>query len=207
MINDFFDKVYCLNLDSRRDRWAECQQIFQQNNLDVERVSAVYGKDLNLPIEGIKPGAMGCSLSHYFIVKMAKQLGLKNVLILEDDIEFAPDLQDQFNEYVQQLPTDWHMLYLGGNHGIGFPLQPLTANLSQMRFSYTSHAVGLNHTIYDTVLQSIINLRAPVDVCYAHVQYNNNAFVFNPHLAWQRSSYSDVEQADVNYEFLKNHNQ
>ena len=44
--------------------------------------------NLDFPPE-IKEGAVGCALSQFFAIKYAKQLGLNNFLLLEDDIQFG----------------------------------------------------------------------------------------------------------------------
>ena len=203
MINNFFDKVYCLNLDSRDDRWQQCLQQFQKHNLTVERVSAINGHKLNLNIPGVKPGAIGCSLSHQLAIRLARQNQYNSVMILEDDVEFADDLQQQFSEYVNQMPDNWDIIYFGGNHQN--PIIPVSANVSRIQFSYAAHAVAFRHTVYDMLLEFSSNLQVAVDVAFAHAQYRSNAFVFTPHLAWQRDSFSDIEQTDVSYQFLKNH--
>ena len=41
ILNEFFDKIFCINLDSRPDRWEECEKMFSHYNLEVERVSAI----------------------------------------------------------------------------------------------------------------------------------------------------------------------
>jgi len=203
MLNDFFTKIYCLNLDHRPDRWQQCQQQFQHHGLTVERVSAINGHKLNLNIPGVKSGAMGCSLSHQLAVRLAKQNSYDSVMVLEDDVEFADGLQRQFAEYVQQIPQDWHIIYLGGNHQV--KPEPVSTNVSRIRFSYAAHAVAFRRPVYDLLLDLSSNLQMPVDVAYAHAQNHCNAYVFTPHLAWQRESFSDIEQTDVSYQFLKSH--
>ena len=72
---DNFDKVYCINLDSRKDRWKECVIEFNKIGIldEVERFSAVKHER----------GIAGCTLSHYEIIKKCKKDGCKNVLIFE----------------------------------------------------------------------------------------------------------------------------
>ena len=77
MINDYFDKLICINLDKRKDRLIESQQQWSANNLIVERMSAVEGnpmgwrhvRDRDAGINEIKNqnhgyGAAGCMASH-----------------------------------------------------------------------------------------------------------------------------------------------
>ena len=46
MINDYFDKLICINLDKRKDRLEESHQQWKANDLIVERMSAVEGNPM-----------------------------------------------------------------------------------------------------------------------------------------------------------------
>ena len=41
-MKNYFDKIYCINLDSRPERWDECLVEFNKLELEVERVEGVY---------------------------------------------------------------------------------------------------------------------------------------------------------------------
>ena len=47
-LNDFFDKIYCINLDDRKDRMVAAAKQFHKHNLWVERVPGIKGSDMNL---------------------------------------------------------------------------------------------------------------------------------------------------------------
>ena len=82
-MKDYFDKIYCINLKHRKDRWQESLIEFDRLNIthDVERFEAIESK----------PGIVGCTASHYKIVQDAKIKGYKNILILEDDVKILRD--------------------------------------------------------------------------------------------------------------------
>ena len=42
-LNDFFEKIYCINLNRRMDRYKECVEEFKKINANVERFSAIDG--------------------------------------------------------------------------------------------------------------------------------------------------------------------
>jgi GR25 family glycosyltransferase involved in LPS biosynthesis len=72
------DRMYYINLDRRGDRRGEVEAEFTKMGLTVERFSAIDRK----------PGIVGCGLSHLAVLKLARERGLKNVLIFEDDFQF-----------------------------------------------------------------------------------------------------------------------
>jgi glycosyl transferase family 25 len=207
MLNEYFDKIFCINLDSRPDRWKEAKEQFDGLQINVERISAIKGTDLNLdwPPE-IKEGAVGCSLSHLFVMKMAKHLQLNNYLVLEDDIEFDENFNEKFLDiYENQVPKDWDMLYLGGQHFHGMNLQQISENVFKCEYTLTTHSFAVKNTVYDLFINKLIDITKPCDVHFAESHKHINAYVIIPHLTWQGQSYSDVENANVDYTFLKQH--
>lgn len=206
-LNDYFDKIFSINLDSRPDRWKSAEIQFNKHDLDVERISAIKGADLNLdwPPE-IKEGAVGCSLSHLFTMKMAKQMNLSNYLVLEDDIEFDENFNEKFsNIYENEVPSDWDMLYLGGQHFHGMNLKQISEHVYKCEYTLTTHSFAIKNTVYDKFINRLIDITKPCDVHFAEEHKNINAYVIIPHLTWQSRSYSDVENANVDYTFLKQH--
>lgn len=205
-LNDFFDKIYCINLDDRKDRMQESAKQFSKHNLLVERVPGIKGADMNLdfPPE-IKEGAVGCALSQLFTIKLAKQVRAKTFLLLEDDIEFDPDLNSKFNKYYAEVPSDWDMLYLGGQHFHGMNLTQVSEHIFKCEYTLAAHSVAFKYTVYDRFINKLIDITKPCDVHYAESHREINAYVIVPHLTWQRESYSDIEKVNVDYSFLKDH--
>lgn len=205
-LNDYFDKIFCINLDERTDRWKQAKEEFDKHNLIVERVSGINGSKMNLSFPSeIKEGAVGCALSQLFCIKYAKQIGLNNFLLLEDDIEFDSNMNATFNECFQEVPDDWDMLYLGGQHFHGMNLTKITQHIYKCEYTLAAHSVVLKNTVFDRFIDKLVDITKPCDVHYAESHKDINAYVIIPHLTWQRSSFSDIEKINVDYSFLKNH--
>ena len=93
MIQDYFDKIICINLAKRPDRWKQVTQEFAKAGItNVQRYYAIDGNPMGwkyVPdgktLNQIKPqswdGAAGCMASHVNIWKLAKENNWKNVLI------------------------------------------------------------------------------------------------------------------------------
>jgi len=168
LLQTTFEKIYCMNLDSRPDKWALCEEEFKKYNiLDiVERFPAiaVYNS------VGMTT-AHGCAKSHLSIIENAKKDKLDNVLILEDDLYFLDyciDYKDKNKKEIIKsdpreilalgLPEankiDWDFFYLGYN--IKLPQfcnkKILSDNLFQSTLQLTTHAYAIRHTAYDYVL-------------------------------------------------------
>jgi glycosyl transferase, family 25 len=201
MINEYFDKIYCVNLDKRKDRWEQVQKEFKKHNLNVERFSAIEGNPDNIPTK-IVSGHVGCVLSHYNIIKKAEEENLEQILILEDDVVFDENLQEKFKMFITQTPKDWDMLYFGGNHNHE-PLKKISENVYKVHNTYTTHAYAIRKSVFPVVLKMFPKLSHEVDVMYSVLQRSFECFVFRPHIAWQRDGYSDILEREVNYDFLK----
>jgi GR25 family glycosyltransferase involved in LPS biosynthesis len=70
-----FPPVFVINLEDRKDRWAEIQESFRNWPVQLERIDAVRAS----------PGWKGCFESHKKVVQLAKDKGYPWVLVLEDD--------------------------------------------------------------------------------------------------------------------------
>lgn len=201
-LNDYFDAVFCVNLEKRSDRWETCKKEFQRHNISATRYSAIDGKSLNSDVfPNISlfetPGQLGCLLSQYNVIKIAKMCGYSSVLILEDDVEFCDDFNEQLESKMRDVPEDWDMIFFGANH-ITRPAK-ITDNVYKMVRAYSAHCYAIKDTMYDFLIQTISQFREPLDVIYANLQPSINAYVINPHLVWQRPGYSDICDLNVDY--------
>lgn len=117
--NTYFDKIYCINLDRRPDRWETVKEKFDKLNIKVERFSACDGNDLPPEVlqtyQGINKYEVACMISHYNVIKDAKQNNYTRILILEDDVMFAQNFMDKFFASAQKLPDDYKIWYLGAS--------------------------------------------------------------------------------------------
>ena len=222
---NFFDKIFCINLDDRQDRWKECCDIFNKYEINnkVERFPAF--KFIHQDPQLLKAmGQIGCSMSHFAITKKAKEQNLKNYLVLEDDFSFEYELEILFNHLnksILDLPNDWDMFYLGGNldssYGV-FPIEKWSPNLYKLNSCHTTHAFSVNNKIYDLILEkspkmeneSIIkwyNENTVIDVYFSkHILSKNKCFIANPLLSFQRPSFSNIEQGQHDYKNWMIHN-
>jgi len=214
LINDFFDGVFCLNIDERTDRWEESKKQFEKHNLNVIRYPAIKGSKLNSPILGQDvnyyiAGGVGGNLSFMSMIKTAKILGWKNFLVFEDDVALHNNLNELWDKIQPQIPENWDLIYFGGNHWF-WPSdyekilpEKYNENIYRVYNTVCLHAIGINHTMYDRIIQETHRIERPTDVNIGELQRSCMAIVTRPHLAWQRPSHSDVLQGYVDYSFLE----
>jgi GR25 family glycosyltransferase involved in LPS biosynthesis len=201
MLNDFFDKIYCINLDKRVDRWEESSKVFEKYNIKVERISAIDGSKLQNNSQ-IKSGALALTLTVYNVITDAIKNKCEKILILEDDIEFTDNILN-FTDTIKHLPDDWDLLYFGGNHNIhAGETPPVKVNnfFNKLHNTYSTHAIGVSSSGLKIISDKLNGDLKEIDVMYADLQKTNNVYCFNELTATQRISFSDIENVVTNYQ-------
>jgi GR25 family glycosyltransferase involved in LPS biosynthesis len=201
---DFFDEIYCINLDHRTDRWEKVQKEFESVGLipKVQRFSAIKHED----------GRLGVIKSNLAIVKIAKEKGLKNVLVFEDDVHFINDPVNTLEKAISQIgKLDWWLFYLGAN--THQPLEIITKskpNLLILKNAFAVHAMCYSYHTYDFFIrkydgmENIAEYSDILDVFIAgYFQRKNLCLVVNPIIATQSASFSDIEKQNVSYDFIE----
>lgn len=109
-LNNYFDKIYCINLNRRIDRWKRISKMFLEYNVDVQRIEAFDGQVIGSPNK-LRPSQYGCLLSHKFVYEDAVKNNYGKILILEDDAYFDKNI----NSYDFTKLPEWDVLYLGAS--------------------------------------------------------------------------------------------
>jgi GR25 family glycosyltransferase involved in LPS biosynthesis len=203
-LKKYFDKIYCINLDRREDRWEESVKEFEKWGLldQVERYSAIDGTTLENSYN-INNGELGILNTHLNIIEESLLKKYGNILIIEDDIEFTDNIK-LLDEYMSLIPNDWDMIYFGGNHNkhMGKKINYLNEKIIKLEETYGIHCVAINNSIYDLILNVVEKRKKPIDVYYADIQKNYNCYGFNPSIGLQRVSYSDIQNKVMDYKWL-----
>lgn len=204
-LKKYFDKIYCINLDHRKDRWDDSVKELQKWGLldEVERFNAINGKDIITDNNFINKGEMGILLTHKTIIEECVEKKYKNILIIEDDIEFTSEI-DKIDDYMSSIPEKWDMIYFGGNHNthMGNKLNFVNDKILKLNMTYGIHCVAINNTIFDLIINLLDKQKKPVDVYYSDIQKAYDCYGMHPSVALQRESFSDIQNENVNYKWL-----
>lgn len=133
---EFIDKVIYINLDHRQDRRDIMKTFFEKGNIPEDKIirySAILGKK-----------GVGCLKSHTNVLQMAKNNNWKNVLILEDDLEWL-----HFEEGYKQLEEllkqpRWDVIQLVGWY--------VKYDFPRIYYTLNAGAYIVNSCYYDTLL-------------------------------------------------------
>ena len=199
----FFPLKVCINLERRPERWQRIQRACTAQGIDsVQRFSAIDGNKIALPRDWIhSPGAYGCLLSHVQVVRNARDAGASSVLIFEDDAVFDPHLKDKFPIWIDDLPSDWDMLFLGALHK-DEPVK-ISEHIGRITKANSTFAYAIRNTVFDAFIE--LNSRAEhvLDMNSYLLQERFNCYCFMPNLVWVESEYSDVQNRVENHWYLE----
>ncbi len=173
---DFVDKIYCINLDSRKDRWQQVTHQFEKVGIVdyVERISAIVDKDPR----------KGCLDSHFYCINDSIKNGYENILIFEDDVYFVDFDCEILAEAINFIVHDlhWDLFYLGGN--VMYPAKFVYKHVFKTRF-FSTHAYIVNQRAFKKILRASI----PIDKWYA---WNTVSYGLYPMYATQDETFSDI---------------
>lgn len=152
-IDQFFDRVYYINLDKDTRRNKNILEQFEKFNIKkFTRVPGVimnhkevspllYRNMLEKSNDKYYDGSLGCRAAHLHAIIDAKQNDYKRILILEDDIEFHIDPNELLAGNIGYISDQWDFLYFAGLEEMMFRGQIILA-----------HAVGISSKIFDDII-------------------------------------------------------
>jgi GR25 family glycosyltransferase involved in LPS biosynthesis len=199
-MSKFIDKIFYINLDKREDRREEIENELKKYNLKAERYPAVH-----TPNSGI----VGCGYSHLNVLKLAKERGYNNILILEDDFEFIvtkEEMEESLNNlFINHIDFDVCM--------ISYIVQqseeiPGSTFIRRVLNGQTACGYIVNKHYYDTLIE-LYEWAIPAlertnehwnyanDHVWKRLQPNDHWIYLVDRLGKQRSSYSDNKQCYV----------
>ena len=134
-MNKFFDEIIVIGLERCQNRIdmveSQLKKINKHTYLKYRIFSAFDGQQIlnpsmklmtRAPLKAFanfntgRPkfllGMLCCGLSHIAVLKYAKMMRLKGVLILEDDVILSPDFEDRL-KLLEEVPDDAQIIYLG----------------------------------------------------------------------------------------------
>jgi len=210
---DHFDIIFCVNLDSRPERWGESLEEFEKVGI-ANKVRRFSGHKYN--IDHWMRGRMGCFSSFRECVKIANDEGAENVLVFEDDVRFVNDTNEVLSKSIEDLKKrEWDMFHLGTNPQGKGSLERRTDNLLRLKSGLCLHAAAYNKRFFEEVLVTVPEGAKILEWLLSehnrtghgsmdgwvmtHVCPNREVYCTNPMIATQRPSFSDIDNKMSNF--------
>ncbi|HWZ21455.1 MAG TPA: glycosyltransferase family 25 protein [Cytophagaceae bacterium] len=211
-INTYFDNVYLINLDRRRDRLELATKECNRQGIKFERFNAVDGlffddyvkyDDKTADEKRWTNGAAALVETTRLILLDAIEKKYDNILILEDDLEFNPNINKVFEENYQDIPSDWETFYFGLIHMK--PYKMVSKKIARVSQSFCCHCYAINGTFFEYMLELISKIEKPIDhYTFYDIQPREKSYCFVPNLAYQKADYSDIGMESVHHPALRN---
>lgn len=197
----FMDKIFIINLQRRADRWEKVTKMLNSYSLEYSRWEAIDSKtfQLNGKIRELfhnnnfesERSIMACALSHIELWRyLAASVVYNKIMVFEDDIEFRPDFQKNWENCYKQviiIDPDWDIIYLGGDSKNPNPNgQQLTKNITKPHQKYFMGAFA--YCITKKFAQKMIALMQKyqvtrtIDLYMVECFHNLKSYVCHPFL-------------------------
>lgn len=137
---EFVDQFVCIHFDARTDRGAIMAKFFQEGRIPPEKIT-------QFPAIYHTVGAVGATKSHISVLELAKRRGWKNVVILEDDIQWIDPIDTLYPQFETIQFQSWDVCMLGGGYLEIKPPNRITTAISAYSYMVRSH-------YYDTLLSN-----------------------------------------------------
>lgn len=208
------DKIVYINLDKRTDRRGEIEGELNRYGLEYERFTAIEHQE----------GIVGCGYSHLRVLEMAKQRGLKNVLIFEDDFTFLVnkiEFENQLRLFFETFGDDYNVYMLAYNLCQSGPLEGIESrcclDLTQLASlvgrvieAQTASGYLVNANYFDTLID-LYRKNIPLleqtgkhwiyanDQIWKPLQKRDKWYYPTTRIGMQRDGYSDNAKCYVSY--------
>ena len=165
-------------------------------------VSLADGTKLVQP-QNLTFGQIGCSLSHVKLYELIAKSNWGKVLILEDDCVFNNEINN-VDLYLNQLPENWGMVYLGwvGNIGVG-NISRNIYKISNETFInlHCTHAIGLTKEFAMKMAEFNKECYYTADGAFSAIVKNKNevCYAIVPNLAKQENIDCTSYEIDLKY--------
>ena len=134
-----------------------------------------------------------------------EELNEEGYTVQKIDVDSNPEIIQSFG--IKNVPTDWDLLYFGGVHetrGGLFVPEEVSPNVLRCKRLITTTCYAIKNTCYDLAINTLTEnepeFYTAVDAYLAsRIQPITNSYAFHPPLAWQRNSYSDVQNGRRDY--------
>ena len=174
-------KAYLINMDSRTDRWNECQHL----PFELERFSATQHS------EGWR-GLLD-TMHRLFNEKFTGQ----PMLVFEDDAMWVKP-KAYFDQAVKDLPANYDMLLLGAN--IKGSVRKYKPSIYKVDGAWCTHAVLYSADFIRELTPILPTLNIPIDEYFrTKIHPRLRSYVCRPMVCYQRPSFSDIEGKHNDY--------
>jgi len=205
IMSNNIDKIFYINLDKREDRRTEIEnELLSRGLTNFERFQAI-----EIPYFG----AVGCSKSHLEVLRLAKERGYKNILIMEDDFMFLVDKEELEQNLIEFFDSE-----AGKNYDVCMISYHLIDGkdcdypfLIKVNEAQTTSGYIINANFFDALIKLYEESTKLLEQTGQHwlyandqawkiLQPQNNWYCFKKRIGKQREGFSDIANCYQSYD-------
>lgn len=194
------------------ERATERRERLKEMGLEPYLMNAIDGKDLpeeslNYKIqygwregEFLKPGEVGCTMSHIKALEKARDNKWPYVIILEDDIELAEDWERRIKILFSIIPGDWEHVYLSGIPRFGLSFLPNLAfpNVVRTCFTECTHSMIIRASAYTRVIKRLSSFATTTDNLYNTLFDDGlTSYTYYPFISYANDKHTYIWEHDI----------
>ena len=184
--NDYFPNAVVINLDRRQDRLDLFDKQAKALGINYTRFKAVEATDPKL----------GCKLSHLSVLA---NYDSEVIFVFEDDAVFVDGFEAKFQQAMDSVPRDWHMLYFGAHL---LQKEPVNDQWVRSIECSSTHAYAVKKASIPRLIKQSMNVENHIDVDYSKLHKDLVVYAARPTLIYQGPSHSDILGDEVDYTYL-----
>ena len=175
---------------------------FDKDSWNTEEITKEFPKILH-PANRINNAERSLALKHAWIVTDMYKQGYSSVLVLEDDAVLVDDFVEKYNSYMNQMPIDWDIGWVGSCFGLK---EPEISNINVYktnRGSRCTHAYCISKSFSIKMIDEIKNIDKEADLYYNYIieRFNLNNYWFQPPLALQSLEFFSSLRGNQNHKW------
>ena len=175
---------------------------FDKDSWNTEEITKEFPKILH-PANRINNAERSLALKHAWIVTDMYKQGYSSVLVLEDDAVLVDDFVEKYNSYMNQMPIDWDIGWVGSCFGLK---EPEISNINVYktnRGSRCTHAYCISKSFSINMIDEIKNIDKEADLYYNYIieRFNLNNYWFQPPLALQSLEFFSSLRGNQNHKW------
>jgi GR25 family glycosyltransferase involved in LPS biosynthesis len=206
--NMLYDVAILINLERREDRAKRVIDHLKKRGVQNLLIYPAFDGKLiaNIKITPSKRNyfswttmnmnVAACAFSHIAGLKMAKSLGYKKVLMLEDDVVLSKDFNQRMEIYEKEVENlDWEHLFIGGAIRRPTEMKKISDHVWTSSFTDCTHAYIVKETGIKKVADEMLKFNTTVDDAVNDIILNKTlrSYTFLPLTAFQIADLSDID--------------
>ena len=125
----------------------------------------------------LAPGEVACTMSHIAALRYAKEHKWPYLMVFEDDIIIASDIEDRIAFLFRLLPPDWEHVYLSGSPHINYYPNLLIPNLQPSVYTNRTDGMIIRASAYDKIINYLTGHWTTTDAMYSHMIVDENPVI------------------------------